>query len=153
MPRFLSPTIEFVIAGTPLISGNRSKSLGCSGYAAEHYNLVRLTLKSIMAEQGWKITDKPIFLAITIYISVHDNNVPRETVKEMYKGKHLVVHRPGVGSVIKGYIKCLKGILIKNEIQVVSAFVLKEYSRNERIEVLIGIPQTVKELKRDIRNC
>lgn len=155
-------TLEFVIPGRPLQGGaprNRVKlkeegvhdKLGAEGYI----NLIKMIAKAAMAMQKWEILKtKPVYILITVYLYRHDTNYTRpETQMAIKKGTYLPMQKPDINRIMVLVVKALKGLVWANNKQLVGFLVTKKYSKEEGVEVLVGSPNTWRELNHDLRNA
>lgn len=172
--RFKSPYVVFRIAGRPISVGGMSrfqtdlKELPVSqrergrktfkeydeakkNNKIQLTNLVRLNAKMAAAQQGWKITDQPIYIIVTIY-SKPPLRFKGEARKTVLKNGSCAGTPIAHNSLIT-YIKMLKGVLFENESQVACGLVLKRYTdKEECVDILVGKPKNFEEMIYDIRN-
>lgn len=181
MERFSSPYIMFRIEGRPPTRGGRGVGCGRKRqtqlesiapkaktssrkekYAAsnakkkidlaEYTNIARLMAKMAMAGQGWKITDKPLYMVLTVYIN-YSPPTKKEVVKAIYDSDVPPIRMPLLHTLSKIYIRAFKGVVYEKETQLAGILLLKRYTPGlECVDVLIGQPSTFKELVNDIRN-
>lgn len=153
--RFLSKKqLVFAVGGRPLSRGN-PMGHGVSGGIKEFKQLIRLAAKYAMAEQGWKISSKGLYMAITIYL------VPSEVGRMHYKpnveklknDKVFATKSPHVERTASAVTTALTGLVYEKSRQIVGLTVVKKFAKDPRIEVLIGEPESFKELANDLRNA
>lgn len=151
--RFLSENqLCFSVEGRPVAKGNLSGS-GCYG-KMQYKQLVRLGAKTAIAEQGWELTDGGIYIVIVVYVDAGGQTTSKALKKKRLKNDiMLAVREPRITLIAKYVVDALKGVVFKTVKQIVGMTVVKKYSAEPRIEVLIGKPKDYKELSHDLRNA
>lgn len=161
MPRFLTEKrCEFTVLGRPLCPARTPKDFdkratGCNNYAQAYRQKVKLSAKMAAAEQGWKLDDAPIYVVITVWIGKGKKDTKQfQELTKKYEG--IPYHRrPSVEGVMRNVLRCLKGIFFTEVSQIAAYLVVRKYALKEsdqRVEVLVGAPRSIKELVNDIRN-
>ena len=157
-PRYLAPTLEFVIAGRPLcggcngvIKGRGEKGVRLGGSVDAYKALIRLSVKQAMLMQGWSLTKEPIYISLIVCVGIGSERHP-DIIRKMYKGEIIPNREPRLTRLMNVIVKTLKGIVYAQEAQIAGEFIIKRYAKEERVEVLIGAPRNYKELTHDIRN-
>lgn len=150
--RYLSEKqLAFTVPGRPLCQGalNGKQGGGPEAYKA----VVRLACKYAMAAQNWQYAkDEPLYLVLTVCVGTA-NARTKQTAQQMLKGEVLATRRPNVTRIGKVVVEALKGLAFANERQIVALLVVKRHTKQERIEVLLGVPKDFRELTYDIRNA
>lgn len=148
--------LSFVIGGRPLCPGNTSSGgitkKGFTGGSKTYQTLVRLSCKAAMVEQGWTKEEGPLYMVISIYFGFGHENL-KHVQRDMLKGAILPMRLPNITRLPRVVIQALKGIAFKSEKQIDGLLVVKRYSKEERVEVLIGAPKNIQELNYDLRNA
>lgn len=176
--RFTSPTLMFRIPGRPITSGGKAEFGGVrkggrktlapklnkrkltdaehnaqkAKNKAEMANIIRLIAKSAMSAQGWKKTNDAVYIVITIYFNYpYVGNA--EEAKEVYAKDIPPTRRPSLLNATVNYTKPLEGLVFEKHSQIAGLLLLKRYSpAEEYVDILVGKPNTFKELINDIRN-
>lgn len=161
--RFISKKrLVFAIPGRPIGRGNiegeqlptdtpNHKNKGTQIFAYKNY--VKIAAKAAMREQGWELVPgtQPIYIGIVIYLGPGDNN--KYTFRRMIKERAIPNRSPFCHSVLCHIIASLKGIVFEKERQIASTVVTKVYTTGSQgVEVVIGVPENMKELLSDTRN-
>jgi len=124
------------------------------GAGVDYLNRLLYSTKCAMEEQGWELTDKPIYMAIIIYCKpTHEIAKRFKQMKKLQQKQTLItVQRPSIESLMRQHIYTLQKLVFKKPSQITASFVLRLYDDEPRTEIIFGQPETVKELLHDIRN-
>lgn len=146
--------LVFAVGGRPLSRGN-PMGRGVSGGIKEFRQLIRLAVKYAMAEQGWKLTDKAVYMAITIYLipSETDRLHYKPNVEKLKNDKVFAIKSPNVERIATLVVNALQGIVYQKSKQVIGLTVVKKYAKDPRVEVLVGEPDNFRGLMYDLRNA
>ena len=167
MIRFRSPYVVFRVFGRPISVGGTSRftnekkspfrktdkeyALAKKNGEIQLTNLVRLYAKIAAAEQGWEFTDQSVYVVVTIYTKLPRRFQGEE--REAIIRDNVSVSTPIVHNSLRKYIKMLKGVLFKSEIQVACGLVIKKFTDNEEfVDILVGRPKNFEDMIYDIRN-
>ncbi|MBR5172498.1 MAG: RusA family crossover junction endodeoxyribonuclease [Phascolarctobacterium sp.] len=153
--RFVSEEqLIFAVGGRALSRGNPAGH-GISGGVKEFRTLVGLAAKMAMAEQGWKKTDKAVYMAITIYLapSSAERMHYKPSVEKLANDKIFAIKSPNVERMATIIVNTLGGLVYEKSKQVVGLTVIKKFSKEPRVEVLVGKPNNFKEFMYDLRNA
>lgn len=157
---FSEKTLEFVIPGRPLTAGapNKQKMLKEQGLhsrqgAKGYKSLIAMIAKTAVVNQGWEMTaDKPYYILVTIYLGAGSVHGKAKTEK-LFKSGVLPTRRPSCNRILNLITSTLSGIVWTSLQQVVGVLVVKKYSKEEGVEVLVGSPKNWRELNHDLRNA
>lgn len=160
--RFMSEHMFFGIEGHPFYRGNRTRKSGLRN--DEFKNLLKLSAKTAMSEFGWECTADAVYIIIILYIRhTRWSEEPRQGKEGRKKTTYaqrraelqsiLVTQEPRMENILKVILNTLEGSVFKKKACVTASLVVKRYSTEPRIEIVIGKPKTYKELAHDIRNA
>lgn len=164
--RYLSSNqLVFCVSGRPLCGGKAGIAMsgeigedgkikrGLQGGRGVYANLIRLSAKMAMAEQGWRITDKGVYVIITIYLGLGSLARTPAEKKRAFNNEIPACREPAARRIAEIIIRDLTGLVYEKEAQVVGILVVKKYDRDERVDVLVGTVGNFKELVNDLRNA
>lgn len=146
--------LVFAVGGRPLSRGN-PMGRGVKGGIKEFRQLIRLAAKFAMVEQGWERTDKAVYMAITVHLAPSAANRLhyQPNVEKLKNDKVFAIKSPNVERIATLVVNSLVDLVYDTAKQVVGLTVVKKFSKEPRIEVLIGEPENFKELMYDLRNA
>ena len=150
--RFLSDKqLAFTIPGRPLCQGAINET--ASGGGAKAYGaIIKLACKYAMAAQNWEREKGPLYLVLTVCLGPGKVQI-KHLQESMLKGDILAARRPNVARLSKVIIDALKGLAFEKESQIVGLLVVKRYTKQQKVEVLLGAPKNYRELSYDLRNA
>lgn len=151
--RFLAEDqLCFSVEGRPVTKGNASDSAFRG--KDDYIRIIKLGAKMAVAEQKWKLTEDGVYVVIVIYIDIGKTFVTKETKKQMLKNdKILATKEPRATVIARHVMDAITGVVFKSIKQVVGITVVKKYSQEPRIEILVGKPKDYRELSNDLRNA
>ncbi len=145
--------ISFTVYGEPVAQG-RPKFTTVGGFAraydpaksSDYKQYIKLAAREYAPESLWV---GAISIVITAYRSMpkYISGSP-ERAKAAERGDILPTSKPDADNYLKGVKDALKGVIWKDDSQVVDAYVGKRYSAKPRIEIIItqiDIPPIVKK--------
>lgn len=153
--RFLSEEqLVFAVGGRPLSRGN-PMGRGVSGGVKEFRQLLRIAAKMAMFEEGWVKTDQGLYMSIVIYLapSSADRINYKPNQEKLKNDKVFAIKAPNVERIASTVINALTGLVYERSKQIVGLTVVKKFSKEPRVEVLVGKPLSFKELSHDLRNA
>ena len=132
--------IQFTVFGEPVAQG-RPKFSTVGGFpraydpakSRDYKDYVRLAAAD---HAPASLLDGPLGIAVTAYRST-PKSFSKTKAAAAERGEVLPVTKPDADNYLKGVKDALKGIIWKDDSQVVDAFVRKRYSARPRIEVKI----------------
>lgn len=132
--------IQFTVYGEPVAQG-RPKFSTAGGFtraydpakSRDYKDYVRLAAREYAPAA---LLEGALGIAITAYRST-PKSFSKKKAAEAERGEILPVTKPDADNYLKGVKDALKGIIWKDDSQVVDAFVRKRYSNRPRIEVKI----------------
>lgn len=158
--RFLSKEqIVFAIEGVVSTIGVAPKKAEFKGTwgKAEYKKYMRHVIKSSAAQVGWEMATglEGLYVVVTILLPPGAGywNVNKATTKMAYDNEVTAVRQPSVDAFLKNLLSCMEGIIFERKPQVVATLVVKEFSENPRVEVLVGKADNLKEVLNDLRNA
>ena len=135
--------LTFIIPGEPSGQG-RPRFTTINGHAkaydpekSRNYKAyVKLLALQAVNEINWKCTDKPIRMTIVASCSI-----PKSATKKFRQmalaGFERPTKKPDVDNIYKGIADALTGIAYKDDKQIVSAEIYKNYAETAQVEVWI----------------
>ncbi len=144
--------LAFAVEGKPFGRG-RSWGHGVSGEAA-YTQMVRLGAKMAMCENKWELTKDAVYLVIVVYVipTVLNRKIEKKKIKPKCESG-LVTGEPNIRRITDVITKALSGVVYKSPTQIVGLTIVKKFSTEPRVEVLVGKPKNYKELAYDLRNA
>ncbi|MDT3426096.1 Holliday junction resolvase RusA-like endonuclease [Paenibacillus forsythiae] len=132
--------IQFVVYGEPVAQG-RPRATTVGGFvrlydpkkSRDFKDYVRL---AATGHAPAKLLEGPLGIAVTAYRST-PKSFSRKKAAAAERGEILPVSKPDADNYLKGVKDALKGVIWKDDSQVVDAFVRKRYSARPRIEIKI----------------
>lgn len=132
--------IQFTVYGEPVAQG-RPKFSSAGGFtraydpakSRDYKDYVRLAAREYAPAA---LLEGPLGIAVTAYRST-PKSFGKKKAAEAERGGILPVTKPDADNYLKGVKDALKGIIWKDDSQVVDAFVKKRYSSKPRIEIKI----------------
>lgn len=150
--RYLSDKqLAFTVSGRPLCQGALYGAQGGGG-AKEYSAIVKLACKYAMSAQNWELETGPLYLVLTVCLGPGKVQI-KHLQESMLKGDILAVRRPNITRLSKVIIDALKGLAFEKESQIVGLLVVKLYTKQQKVEVLLGAPKNYRELSYDLRNA
>jgi len=154
--------LEIVVPGkstTTRNTGTANRVIKINGHkfqgsGADYVEKLLYSTKCAMIEQGWELTDKPIYVALILRRAIVQSH--QETYMGMSKRQRkqalVTLATPSVENVLRQHLSVLQGVVFNKISQITSVFVLRLYDDEPRTEIVFGQPETVKELLNDVRN-
>lgn len=132
--------IEFTVLGEPVAQG-RPKFSTVNGFpqaydpakSRDYKDYVRLAAREYAPAA---LLEGPLGIAVTAYRST-PKSFSNKKAAAAERGEILPVTKPDADNYLKGVKDALKGVIWKDDSQVVDAFVKKRYSAKPRIEIKI----------------
>lgn len=125
------------------------------GGIKEFRQLIRMAAKFAIAEQGWTKSDKGVYMAITIYLapSEPERLHYKPNVEKLKNDRVFAIKSPNIERIATLVVNALTDLVYDKAKQVIGLTVVKKFAKDPRIEVLIGEPESFKELIYDLRNA
>lgn len=146
----------FTVDGKPVAGGNffgtgpeRKSTTPLGERYGNYWKMVNHIAKQAMLEQDWETTDEAIYMCVYIYVPPS----PKTGIKakaECYENKRFAMNYPQMMGYVHRLAKVLVGTVYKKEVQIVALQVFKEYDREPRAEVFIGIPADWEGIENDL---
>ena len=145
--------LAFTIEGKPFGRG-RSWGHGVAGKEA-YAQLVKLGAKMAMAETKWKMTNDAVYLVIVAYVLplVRNRVLDKKKRIQPKDPSGLATGEPRLNRMVEIICKALAGVVYKSQTQIAGITIVKKFSTEPRVEVLVGKPKDYKELAYDLRNA
>lgn len=162
---FSNKTLEFVVPGRILCQGaapnrwRRDPDEKQRNDITAYTSLIQAFAKSAVAQQGYSITrDEAVYIVLTLNvkpIKFVRRSKGFDVVTDMDAVKAQMAHMkaPNIGRITKLTLDALKGIAYVSRAQIVGLLVVKKFSKDEGLDVLVGVADGWRELNHDLRNA
>lgn len=145
--------LAFSIEGKPFGRG-RCWGHGVAGKSA-YAQMIKLGAKMAMAETKWELTTDAVYLVVVVYVLPLLRNRVLDKKKRIQPKdpSGLATGEPRLNRLVEIICKALAGLVYKSQTQIAGITIVKKFSTEPRVEVLVGKPKNYKELAYDMRNA
>lgn len=145
--------IEFSLPLRLQTNGKEQKIKGI--YATLYANIVGMTIRGAALEAGWEKVpkDKGVYMVVTIYTQPTRRNSVEERTEKLENDTRFVIKTPSIPYFADLLVSKMTDVLFERPEQVASLLVVKKFSESERIEVLVGAPESFEGMLYDLRNA
>ncbi len=136
-----TPIVNFTVYGEPVAQG-RPKFTTAGGFVRAYDPARSREYKQYVRAEALRVKpEKPLEGELTMQVDIYreiPKSFSKKKITEAIEGRLRPTTKPDVSNIIKGVEDAIKGIIYKDDSQIVDLSVSKWYSEIPRIEVKIS---------------